>query len=138
MLGVLGVAALAAYGAMTLRDENGGTPAEAGNRAIRLSGVGAYDPDGDRSEHDSEAPNATDGDQSTYWTTETYRSFSRTKPGVGLVVDAGAVVEPSQITVDDGHTGLHGRDPRRRLADRALRPEGLGRARPSRTRPPSS
>jgi eukaryotic-like serine/threonine-protein kinase len=98
VLAVLAVAALAAYGALTLRDD-GGTPATAGNKAIRLTGVGAYDPEGDEAEHDSEAPNATDGDPATYWRTETYSSFSRTKPGVGVVVDAGAVVEPSQITV---------------------------------------
>jgi hypothetical protein len=106
VLGVIAVAVLAAYGAMTFRDESGGTAAEAGNQTIRLSGVGAFDPDGDQSEHDSEAPNATDGDESTYWTTETYRSFSRTKPGVGLVVDAGAVVEPGQITVTTDTPGF--------------------------------
>jgi serine/threonine-protein kinase len=98
LLLILAVAALAALGAMALRDDDNGSPAAA-NTPIRLTGVAAYDPDGDGAEHDAEVGRATDGDTATYWTTETYQDFSGSKPGVGLVLDAGREVEPGEITV---------------------------------------
>jgi hypothetical protein len=106
VLAVIGVAALAAYAAIALRDDDGGSPAAATNAPIRLSGIGAFDPDGDGAEHDGDAPNATDGNPGTYWTTETYNDFSNTKPGVGLVLDAGKVVEPKSITVSTDTPGF--------------------------------
>ena len=54
----------------------------------RATGVGAYDPEGDRSENDGDARLATDGNRATAWKSERYRS-SFTKSGVGLVLDAG-------------------------------------------------
>src|SRR5262245_11161564 len=53
---------------------------------IRLSAVGAYDPEGDGHENDDLAPLAVDGDRTTFWKTERYHSFGKT--GVGLVLDA--------------------------------------------------
>jgi hypothetical protein len=53
---------------------------------IRLSAVGAYDPEGDGHENDDLAPLAVDGDATTFWKTERYHSFGKT--GVGLVLDA--------------------------------------------------
>jgi hypothetical protein len=98
LLAVLAIAALAALGALALRDGDGSP--SAANTSIRLSGVDAYDPPpGDGVEHDDEAPNATDGQAGTYWTTETYQDFSNSKDGVGLVLDARREVEPSTITV---------------------------------------
>jgi predicted Ser/Thr protein kinase len=94
---VLAIAALAAYGALALRDGDG-SPSTTNTR-ISVQGVGAYDPEGGDGEHDDEAPNATDGQASTYWTTETYQDFSNSKEGVGLVLDARREVEPSTITV---------------------------------------
>ena len=96
---VLAVAALAALGATALRDNDDGSPAEASNPRVQLSAVAAYDPDGDGAEHDAEVGRATDGDAATYWTTETYQNFSQSKPGVGIVLDAGREVDLSQITV---------------------------------------
>ena len=64
------------------RGAKGAPPA----KPVRLTGVTAYDPDGDGAEHDEDAPKATDRDPVTYWTTEHYDSF--TKPGVGLVLAA--------------------------------------------------
>ena len=58
---------------------------------VPLYAVGAWDPYGDRREHDSEAAAATDGSPLTYWRTETY-SIGLTKPGVGLLLDAGRPV----------------------------------------------
>jgi transcriptional regulator with XRE-family HTH domain len=56
---------------------------------VRLRAVAAFDPDGDHQEHNAEAPRATDGDPSSYWRTETYAA-GLGKPGVGLLLDAGA------------------------------------------------
>jgi serine/threonine-protein kinase len=102
---VLALLALAAAAAvvgyvLTRDDSNGGGTASppasggGGGAAVQLSGVGAFDPDGDGKEHDDDAPKATDGNTSTYWTTETYRSSlaSIGKGGVGLVLDAGKPV----------------------------------------------
>jgi eukaryotic-like serine/threonine-protein kinase len=103
---ILAVAALAALGAMTLRHDGDGSPAGAANTPIRLTGADSYDPDGDGTEHDAEVSRATDGDPETYWTTETYRDFSGSKPGVGLVLDAGRDVQPSAITVTTDTPGF--------------------------------
>ena len=54
---------------------------------------------------------ATDGDQATFWSTESYSSpaFGNLKPGVGLVLDAGGAVKLGSITVTTdtpGYTAL--------------------------------
>jgi eukaryotic-like serine/threonine-protein kinase len=98
VLAVLAIAGLAAWGALALRDGDGSP--SAANTRIQVSGIQAYDPPpGDGVEHDDEAPQATDGNAETYWTTETYQDFSNSKEGVGLVLDARSEVEPSTITV---------------------------------------
>jgi hypothetical protein len=64
---------------------------------VPLRAVASYDPEpGDGREHDERLADATDGDASSYWTTETYRAF--TKSGVGIVLEpqAGGV---SSLTV---------------------------------------
>src|SRR5689334_11925319 len=71
---------------------------------IRLAGIGAYDPYGDRSEHDSSASQATDGNPSTYWYTEHYQG-GLNKPGVGLVLDAGQRRKVTQLTVSTNTVG---------------------------------
>ena len=65
---------------------------------IVVSGVGAYDPEGDRSENNSAAGLATDGIASTAWKTEHYRSTFH-KAGVGLVLDAGRPVRAARVVV---------------------------------------
>jgi eukaryotic-like serine/threonine-protein kinase len=67
---------------------------------VRLSGIGAYDPFGDNSEHDEDAGLATDGNPGTYWRTEHYNDFA--KEGVGLVLDAGSPVRLSKLVVEGG------------------------------------
>jgi eukaryotic-like serine/threonine-protein kinase len=97
---VIGVAGLAAFGTMALLDENGGNgTAGATNTPIRLAGIAAFDPEGGDGEHDADAPDATDGQFATYWTTETYNDFDNTKQGVGLVLDARKEVDPNVLTV---------------------------------------
>jgi tRNA A-37 threonylcarbamoyl transferase component Bud32 len=106
VLGVLAVATLAALGAMALRDGGSGDPQAAPGKPIDLTGIDAYDPPpGDNREHGDEAGEATDGDRSTFWRTESYRS-GLNKPGVGLLLDAGETVQPRTMTVDTDTPGF--------------------------------
>jgi serine/threonine-protein kinase len=74
-----------------------------GSKAIKLTGVTAYDPfgTGPPGEHNAEAPLATDGNASTSWQTEDYRD-GLNKPGVGLVLanTTGATVRHMTVTTD--------------------------------------
>jgi len=101
LIGLLGALAIAAVviGLLTLRG-GGGQNAPVG-APITITGAGAYDPYGDGTEHDSDAPKATDGNTATYWATEKYNSGLEGvhKAGVGLVLDARSVVQLSRITV---------------------------------------
>ena len=105
LLVVLGGVLLAAAvgGLLLVRDgDNGGQPDAAGAgdaEPVQLAGVGSYDPDGDGTEHPEAVTRAADGDQASYWTTETYQDFSSSKEGVGLVLDAGGTRELSSVTV---------------------------------------
>jgi hypothetical protein len=73
---------------------------------IVVTGVGAYDPEGDRSENGGDAGLATDGIASTAWKSEHYRTtFS--KSGVGLVLDAGKAVKPVSLTVSTETPGYN-------------------------------
>ena len=71
---------------------------------VRLAGVASYDPQGDNEEHSERVQDATDGDSATYWTTERYNSFS--KPGVGLVLDAGESRDLSQLAISTDTPGF--------------------------------
>jgi len=98
MLALLAIAAIV-VGFLTLGGNTSGTEASAGKR-LEITGVQAYDPFGDNTEHDSQAHLATDNDPATYWTTERYNDApSLGKPGVGLVVDAGALMQLSRLTL---------------------------------------
>jgi serine/threonine-protein kinase len=101
LIGLLGALAIAAVivGLLTLRGGGGqNTPVGA---AITITGAGAYDPYGDGTEHDIDAPKATDGNVTTYWATEKYNSGLEGvhKAGVGLVLDARSAIQLSRITV---------------------------------------
>jgi hypothetical protein len=72
---------------------------------VPIRAVGAWDPYGDRSEHDSEASAATDGSPLTYWRTETYAGGFR-KPGVGLLLDAGRPVALRHLVVSTDTPGF--------------------------------
>jgi serine/threonine protein kinase len=105
---LLAVAAIAA-GILGLGGSKGKTPPAApatAGTSVALTGVGAYDPFGNnKSEHDSEAPSATDGKASTYWETEHYNS-GLGKPGVGVVLDAARSVPLKQISVTSDTPGF--------------------------------
>ena len=72
---------------------------------IVVTGVGAYDPEGDQSENGGDARLATDGNATTAWKSEHYRStFS--KSGVGLVLDAGRPVKATRVVVSTETPGF--------------------------------
>ena len=73
---------------------------------LALSGIGAYDPEGDRSENGGDARLATDGDPSTAWKSEHYRT-TFDKSGVGLVLDAGKPVRASRVVVTTDTPGYN-------------------------------
>jgi hypothetical protein len=108
ILALVAVAAIAA-GILELGGAKGKAPAApptAAGSPVRLSGVGAYDPFGNnKSEHDSEAPNATDGNAATFWETEHYNG-GLGKPGVGVVVSAGRAVALKQLSVTTDTPGF--------------------------------
>jgi len=88
-------------GLVLARRDGGGSGAAGSIGGVKLTAFEDYDPQGDGSEHPESVTNATDGDVSTFWTTETYRTFS--KPGVGLILDAGkgVSIEHLQIVSDE-------------------------------------
>jgi hypothetical protein len=73
-------------------------PARPKTEPVKLTGTGAYDPEGDGRENDDLAPLAVDRKLATFWKTEHYlRGFN--KSGVGLVLDAGRRRRISKVVV---------------------------------------
>jgi hypothetical protein len=107
LLGLLALAAVAVIvvAVLAVRRDDGGGLAGIGRgpstSPVELTAVSAHDPEADGVEHDSEARNATDGKQATYWATEHYASpeFGGLKSGVGLVLDAGGAGQAKTMTV---------------------------------------
>jgi serine/threonine-protein kinase len=77
------------------------TPGDAGLTQVRLASDAAqdYDPQGDDDESSEATQNATDGNPSTNWDTETYQS-------VGLYVDAGSAVEAQRLDLTTSTPGF--------------------------------
>ena len=85
----------------------GGTPA--GLHAVRLQAAGVYDPPpGDGQENDDAVGNATDGDPTSYWSTEGYDDGLAAigKKGVGLVLAAPQKTEIARVTVTSDTPGF--------------------------------
>jgi hypothetical protein len=76
--------------------------------SVSFTSATAYDPYGDNTEHDAQAREAIDRNPSTYWYTEHY-SGSLNKPGVGLVLDAGASKRLTQLVVRSDTPGFTAR-----------------------------
>jgi serine/threonine-protein kinase len=110
VVALLAAAAIAAAVVAWQRSQGngGGSPTHVTAPAdVDLRGSTAYDPDGDGSEHDEDAPKATDGDPETYWTTSTYFDApSLGKSGVGLVLDAQGVVTLSKLGISSDTPGF--------------------------------
>jgi hypothetical protein len=111
LLALIGAILLAAVLAIALtrdRDGSSGGSASGGTTAgtpVALHAVTGWDPDGTLGEHDAEAPLATDGNESTAWETEQYRSTLAAlgKSGVGLLLDTreeGSRVNEVVVTTD--------------------------------------
>jgi eukaryotic-like serine/threonine-protein kinase len=75
-----------------------------GETAVSLRAVRDHDPEGGDGEHPEAVPAATDGDATTYWTTETYSSFS--KSGVGILLAAGEPVSLTRLVVTSDTPGF--------------------------------
>jgi hypothetical protein len=98
LLGLLLLAAVVG-GILLTRDGENGSGAQNGGTPAKLTGVASFDPQGDREEHSERVADATDGDPASYWTTESYRAFS--KEGVGLVLQvAGGDASKVAVTTD--------------------------------------
>jgi eukaryotic-like serine/threonine-protein kinase len=102
VIGVLALVAIAAIviGLLAIPGTNESSPPPATTR-VALTGITSYDPYGDnKTENSGAAANVTDGNQATYWSTEHYNDApSLDKPGVGVVVDAGTLVQLTRLTV---------------------------------------
>jgi hypothetical protein len=70
---------------------------------MKLTAVGAFDPEGDGRERNEEAALAVDGRTTTFWRTEHYSSFF--KSGVGLVLDMGRRARVERVLVDSPTPG---------------------------------
>jgi hypothetical protein len=106
---VLVAALLVAGGAYLLLHGGGSTPIlaqGASPKPVHLQGAGAFDPfgTGAAGEHDSAAPNATDGNRETFWDTEDYDNFQ--KAGVGLVLKAPKPTALAKLTVNSVGTSF--------------------------------
>jgi hypothetical protein len=103
--GVVGVWALASG-----RIDTSGRDDTAQTSSVDLRAERDWDPPaggGDGSEHPERVSQATDGNPTTSWTTETYGDFEGSKDGVGIVLDAGSRVDLSGVTIvtdDPGFT----------------------------------
>jgi len=108
-VGALAVLAIAAIvvGLLTVGG-SGGKHKAAAATLFPVTGVTSYDPYGDnKTENSGQAGNITDRNGSTYWSTEQYKDApSLDKPGVGVVVDAGKVVQLSRIVIDSDTPGF--------------------------------
>jgi len=105
LFGALVLAAVVGGILLASRDGGGGDPGAAAGEPVKVQGVASFDPPpGDNEEHSERVEDATDGDPASYWTTERYNSFS--KPGVGLVLDAGEPRELSQVAVTTDTPGF--------------------------------
>jgi len=101
----LAIAALTGDETASEPTSRGGGASEPTGEPIELTAAADFDPEGDNAEHGdpSELASTLDGDLSTFWSTETYTAgpdLSLTgKSGVGLIVDAGEVVEARELTL---------------------------------------
>ena len=75
---------------------------------ITLHATTNYDPGGHPDSHASTAPQATDGNASTYWETQIYatQAFGGLKSGLGLVLDAGSPRKVTSLTVTSDTPGF--------------------------------
>jgi serine/threonine-protein kinase len=94
------------------RDEGPSTP----GAGLQIAEVNDFDPDGDDVEHAEEVGAVTDGDPTgSSWSTENYvaseviaEATNPSKPGVGLILDAGDVVAGTELEITTENPGWSG------------------------------
>lgn len=98
--------ALAAFGATRLGERQPQTRLAPGGRIegtpLVMAGADDFDPLGDGAEGSSTVPKINDGDPTTFWSTERYRSspdFNGLKPGVGVILDPGREIEVDKAQI---------------------------------------
>jgi eukaryotic-like serine/threonine-protein kinase len=114
---LLALLVLAAVGAAVAYLVLEGSPAgqiggsgDGAGKPVKLTGVAAYDPVGDRSEHDDDAALAADGNPATRWTTQTYNVAGElAKPGVGVVLRLPRAQQLSLVRVSTDTPGFQAR-----------------------------
>jgi serine/threonine-protein kinase len=99
----------------------GASPPPSSSAPVRLRAIHDYDPFGDGSEHPERVAYATDGNPSTYWETQHYISF--TKPGVGIVLDAGREAKLSELRVTSTTPGFQAQVQVSNTADSGFTPD---------------
>jgi eukaryotic-like serine/threonine-protein kinase len=111
-LGLVLVIAAVSAGVLWTRDGNGlpvlGNDDNAGAAQVSIQAIADYDPPaggGDGIEHPEQVELATDGDRSTYWTTERYENFE-SKDGVGLVLETARPVALGRLIVRSDTPGF--------------------------------
>jgi eukaryotic-like serine/threonine-protein kinase len=111
-LGLVLVAASVLIGVLSMRDGNRlplvGDDENASAAPVRIQALVDYDPPaggGDGTEHPEAVERATDGDPSTYWTTESYDDFE-SKDGVGLVLETARPVALGRLVVRSDTPGF--------------------------------
>ena len=111
-LGLVLIAAAVSIGILSTRDGNGlpivGDDENANPAQVRIQALADYDPPaggGDGAEHPEAVSRATDGDPSTYWTTERYSDFE-SKDGVGLVLETARPAALGRLVVRSDTPGF--------------------------------
>jgi serine/threonine protein kinase len=111
-LGLVLVAAAVSIGVLSTRDSISlpivGDGEKANAAQVRIQALADYDPPaggGDGTEHPEAVARGTDGDPSTYWTTERYSDFE-SKDGVGLVLETARPVALGRLVVRSDTPGF--------------------------------
>jgi eukaryotic-like serine/threonine-protein kinase len=111
---VVVIAACAAGAAILITGAGDGPSGTGGGdggplRPLSLTAVDSWDPYGDHHENTGTIGYATDGDPTTYWSTESYYNPATgpfaTKPGVGIILAARARVKARTLTVTSSTPG---------------------------------
>jgi len=111
LLGILLMVAGAAGGYLIVRQLESTTGNGAGSSgattAPQVTGIADFDPEGGDGENPDQAGRATDGDASSAWSTESYRSpdFGGGKSGVGLALELAADADVSNVEVETDLAG---------------------------------
>jgi hypothetical protein len=90
-------------------DSGGGSNGGTGNaKAVTITGAKDFDPFGGDGEHPELVGRVFDGNENTFWETQTYQDANMDKPGVGIYVQLAAPARVSKVEVDTKEGGWNG------------------------------